>query len=90
MNNFRYLFLFSQLKQKILIWFVNIRIKLLARFGILKRPLQCSCQTQQNVQIRTFKETIAVFISNAISDHEMNFETKHTIKNDFRFKLGKS
>ena len=25
------------------------------------------------------KETIAVFISNAISDHEMSFEIKHTI-----------
>ena len=25
------------------------------------------------------KETIAVFISNAISDHEMSFEIKHTL-----------
>ena len=36
------------------------------------------------------KETIAVFISNAISDHEMSFEIKHTIKHNFRLKLGKS
>ena len=32
--------------------------------------------------------TIAVFISNAISDHEMSFEIKHTIKHNFRLKLG--
>ena len=34
------------------------------------------------------KETIAVFISNAISDHEMNFEIMHAIKHNFSFKLG--
>ena len=34
----------------------NIRIKLFTRFRMLKRPLQCSCQTQLNVQIRTFKK----------------------------------
>ena len=52
---FRYIFLCSQLKQKLLIWFKNIRIKLLTKFRMLKRPLQCSCQTQLNVQIWTFK-----------------------------------
>ena len=36
------------------------------------------------------KETIAVFISKAISDQEMNFEIKHTIKHNFRLKLRKS
>ena len=51
----RYLFLCSQLKQKLLIWFLNMRNKLLTRFRMLKRPLQCSCQTQLNVQIWTFK-----------------------------------
>ena len=35
------------------------------------------------------KETIAVFISNAILDHEMSFEIKHTIKHNFMLKLGK-
>ena len=34
------------------------------------------------------KETITVFISNAISDHEMSFQIKHTIKRNFRLKLG--
>ena len=34
------------------------------------------------------KETIAVFISNAISDHETSLEIKHTIKHNFRLKLG--
>ena len=36
--------------------------------------------------IEYLKETIAVFISNAILDHEMNFEIKHTIKHNFRLK----
>ena len=36
------------------------------------------------------KETIAVFISNAISDHEMNFDIKHTTKYNFGHILGKS
>ena len=36
------------------------------------------------------KETIAVFISNVISDHEMGFEIKHTIKHNFSHKLRKS
>ena len=36
------------------------------------------------------KETNAVFITKAISDHEMNFEIKHTIKHNFRLKLEKS
>ena len=36
------------------------------------------------------KETTAVFTSNAISDYEINFEIKHTIKHNFRLKLGKS
>ena len=36
------------------------------------------------------KETIAVFMSNAISNHEMSFEIKHIIKYNFRLKLGKS
>ena len=36
------------------------------------------------------KETIAVFISNAISNHEMSLEIKDTIKHNFRLKLGKS
>ena len=35
------------------------------------------------------KQTVAVFISNAISDHEMSFEIKHAIKHNFRLKLGK-
>ena len=35
------------------------------------------------------KETIAVFISNAISDYEMSYEIKHT-KYNFRLKLGNS
>ena len=35
------------------------------------------------------KENIAVFISNAMSDHEMSFEIKHTIKHNFRLKLEK-
>ena len=34
--------------------------------------------------------TIAVLISNAISDHEMSFEIKHAIKQNFWLKLGKS
>ena len=34
--------------------------------------------------------TIAVLISNAISDHEISFEIKNTIKHNFRLKLGKS
>ena len=33
------------------------------------------------------KDTIAVFISNAISDYEMGFQIKHTIKRNFRLKL---
>ena len=41
-------------------------------------------------KFKHLQETIAVFISNAISDHEMSFEIKHTIKNNFRLKLGKS
>ena len=57
---------------------------------MLKRPLHCSCQTQLNVQIRTFKRDHAVFISNTVSGHEINFEIKHTIKHNFRLKLGKS
>ena len=36
------------------------------------------------------KESIAVFISNAISDHEMSFEIKHSIKHNLRLKLWKS
>ena len=39
------------------------------------------------------KETITILpngILNAISDHEMSFEIKHTIKHNFRFKLAKS
>ena len=36
------------------------------------------------------KVTTAVFISNAMSDHEMSFEIKHTSKHNFRLKLGKS
>ena len=36
------------------------------------------------------KETIAVFILNAISDHEMSFEIRHTIKHNFRLKLENS
>ena len=31
-----------------------------------------------------------MFISNAISDHEMSFEIKNTVKHNFRLKLGKS
>ena len=42
------------------------------------------------VKFEDLKETIAVFISNAISDHEMSFEIKHTIKHNFRLKLEKS
>ena len=58
---------------------------------MLKRPLQCSCQTQLNVQIQTFKrDHCSVHISDAISDHEMSFEIKHTIKHNFRLKLEKS
>ena len=38
-----------------------------------------------NVQIRTFKRNQqAVFISNAISDHEMSFKSNHNIKHNFR------
>ena len=33
----------------------NIKIKLLTRFRMLKRPLQRSFQTQFNAQIQTFK-----------------------------------
>ena len=36
------------------------------------------------------KKIIAVFTSNAISDHEISFEIKRIIKHIFRFKLGKS
>ena len=36
------------------------------------------------------KENIPVFISNAISGHGISFEIKHTIKHNFRLKLGKS
>ena len=36
------------------------------------------------------KDTIAVFISTAISDLEFGFEIKHTMKDNFRLKLGKS
>ena len=42
------------------------------------------------VKFEDLKETIAVFISNAISDHEMSFEIKHTIKHNFRLTLEKS
>ena len=35
------------------------------------------------------KETISVFISNEISDHEMSVEIKHIIKHSFRLELGK-
>ena len=35
-------------------------------------------------------ETIAVFILNAITHHEMTFEIKHSIKHNFRLKMGKS
>ena len=41
-------------------------------------------------KFKYLKETTAVFISNAISDHEMNFEIKHTVKYNFRLKLEKS
>ena len=40
----------------------------------------------QNLNV---KETISVFISNEISDHEMSVEIKHIIKHNFRLKLGK-
>ena len=36
------------------------------------------------------KEIIAVFMSNVISDHEMSFEIKRSIKHNFRLKLDKS
>ena len=49
-----------------------------------------SNSTQLMFKFEHLKETIAVFISNVISDHEMSFEIKHTIKHNFRFKLGKS
>ena len=41
-------------------------------------------------KFKYLKGTIAVFISNAISDHETNFEIKHTIKHNFRLKLARS
>ena len=41
-------------------------------------------------KFKYLKETIAVFISNATSDHETSFEIKHTIKHNLRLKLGKS
>ena len=33
--------------------------------------------------------TIAVFISNAISDHDMSFKIKHAIKLKFQAQIGK-
>ena len=41
-------------------------------------------------KLKHLKETIAVLIPNAISDHEMSFEIRYTIKHNFRLKLGKS
>ena len=41
-------------------------------------------------QIPNAKVAIAVFISNAKSDHEIKFKIKHTIKHNFLLKLGKS
>ena len=40
------------------------------------------------LKFKYLKETIAVFISNTISDTKMSFEIKHTIKHNFRLKLG--
>ena len=53
---------------------------------MLKRLLQCLCQTQLNAQIRIFKRDHCSFHI----DHEMSFEIKHTTKHNFRLKLGKS
>ena len=39
-------------------------------------------------KFKYLKETIGVFISNAISDHKMSFEIKHTVKHNFRLKWG--
>ena len=36
---------------------------------MLRKPLQCSCQAQFSIKC-----------SNSISDHEISFEIKHTIK----------
>ena len=41
-------------------------------------------------KFENLNETNAVFISNAISDHEMSFKIKHTVKLNFRLKSGKS
>ena len=38
-------------------------------------------------KILNVKETITMFRSNTISDHEMSFEIKHTIKHNFRLKI---
>ena len=40
------------------------------------------------IKFEYLKEIIAVFLSNAISDHEMSFEIKHTIK-VFQAQIGK-
>ena len=41
-------------------------------------------------QFEHLKGTIAVFITNAISDHEMSFEIEYTVKHNFMLKFGKS
>ena len=41
-------------------------------------------------KFKHLKETIALLTSNAIPDHEMSFEIKHTTKHNFRLKFGKS
>ena len=87
---FRYLFLCSQLKQKLLIWFQSIRIKLLTRFRMLRDHYSVHVKLNWMFKLEHLKETIAVFISNATWDHEMSFEIKHSIKQNFRLKLENS
>ena len=52
----------------------------------------CSVYVKLNwmFKFKHLKGTIAAFVSNAISGHKISFEIKHTIKHNFRFKLGKS
>ena len=56
-----------------LIWFVN-RIKLLTRFRILKRPLQCSYQTQY----QTMKWVLKLSIPSSMISGSNSENLKHT------------
>ena len=56
---------------------------------MVKRTVQCSCQTQLNVQIRIFKRDYCSVHTNETSDNEMSFEIKHTVKHKFLAQIGK-